>query len=108
MTRLRWGILGAGKFAGRFAEGIHASQTGTLTAIGSRSQENVQTTLIPAGGAAIVEFKADVPGDYALVDHSIFRTFHKGALGTLQVEGSENAAVFSGQQSVTEWSPKGR
>ena len=75
---------------------------------GSRSQENVQTTLIPAGGAAIVEFKADVPGDYALVDHSIFRTFHKGALGTLQVEGSENAAVFSGQQSVTEWSPKGR
>lgn len=40
MDKLRWGILGAGKFAGRFAEGIAASQTGTLTAIGSRSQEN--------------------------------------------------------------------
>lgn len=39
MDRLRWGILGAGKFAGRFAEGIAASRTGTLVAIGSRSQE---------------------------------------------------------------------
>jgi predicted dehydrogenase len=40
MSQLRWGILGAGKFAGRFAEGIIASTTGTLAAIGSRTQEN--------------------------------------------------------------------
>src|SRR5262249_20313001 len=39
MDRLRWGILGAGKFAGTFAKGIAASRTGTLVAIGSRSQE---------------------------------------------------------------------
>lgn len=39
MTSLRWGILGAGKFAGTFAKGIAASQTGTLVAIGSRTQE---------------------------------------------------------------------
>src|SRR4029077_5043661 len=36
------------------------------------SQHNVQTTLIPAGGSAIVEFHVDVPGTYILVDHSIF------------------------------------
>jgi nitrite reductase (NO-forming) len=29
---------------------------------GNHYQENVQTTLVPAGGAAIVEFKVDVPG----------------------------------------------
>lgn len=36
---LRWGILGAGNFAGTFAKGIAASETGTLVAIGSRTQE---------------------------------------------------------------------
>ena len=35
--------------------------------------ENIQTTLVPAGGAAIVEFKVEVPGTFILVDHSIFR-----------------------------------
>lgn len=65
---------------------------------GSKFQENVQTTLIPAGGAAIVEFKADVPGNFVLVDHSIFRTFHKGSLGILKVEGEKNPAIYTGQQ----------
>jgi len=35
---------------------------------GSLINENVQTTLIPAGGAAIVEFKVEVPGTLILVD----------------------------------------
>ena len=46
---------------------------------------NVQTTLIPSGGAVMIEFKADEPGEYILVDHSIFRAFNKGALGRLKV-----------------------
>ncbi|HAI80098.1 MAG TPA: nitrite reductase, copper-containing, partial [Chryseobacterium sp.] len=37
---------------------------------GSKINENVQTTLIPAGGAVIVEFKVEEPGEYVLVDHS--------------------------------------
>src|SRR5690606_5468623 len=45
---------------------------------GTKLNENVQTTVIPSGGAAIVEFKADVPGEYVIVDHAIFRAFHKG------------------------------
>ena len=65
---------------------------------GSRYQENVQTTLIPAGGSAIVEFKAEVPGTYVIVDHSIFRTFNKGALGMLKVDGPENKLVYSGKE----------
>ncbi|MEJ7654245.1 MAG: Gfo/Idh/MocA family oxidoreductase [Chloroflexia bacterium] len=36
---LNWGILGAGSIARTFAKGVAKSSTGTLTAVGSRSQE---------------------------------------------------------------------
>ena len=62
---------------------------------GDLMNENVQTTLIPAGGAAIVEFKVDVPGSYVLVDHSIFRAFNKGALGLLVAKGEENRKIYA-------------
>ena len=51
---------------------------------GNNLNHNVQTTLIPSGGAAIVEFKVETPGTYVLVDHSIFRAFNKGRLGHAQ------------------------
>lgn len=54
---------------------------------------NVQTTLVPAGGAAMLEFKVEVPGTYTLVDHSIFR-LDKGCVGMLQVEGPEAPHIF--------------
>jgi nitrite reductase (NO-forming) len=54
---------------------------------------NVQSTLIPAGGAVGVEFKVDYPGEYTIVDHSIFR-IHKGAAGILHVEGEANPEIF--------------
>lgn len=66
---------------------------------GSIEQHNVQTTLIPAGGAAVVEFHLDVPGSYVLVDHSIFRAFNKGALALLKAEGPENKAIYSGKEA---------
>jgi nitrite reductase (NO-forming) len=60
--------------------------------------ENVQTTLIPAGGSAIVEFTCDVPGTLNIVDHSIFRTFNKGALAQIKVSGNELSTLYSGKQ----------
>ncbi|SMO70179.1 dissimilatory nitrite reductase (NO-forming), copper type apoprotein [Saccharicrinis carchari] len=74
---------------------------------GDLINENVQTTLIPAGGAAIVEFKVEVPGSFILVDHSIFRAFNKGALGMLKVEGEENEKVYSGEQRDDIYLPEG-
>ena len=65
---------------------------------GTRIQENVQTTLVPAGGSTIVDFKVEVPGTYLLVDHSIFRAFNKGALAMLKVDGAENKAIYSGKE----------
>jgi nitrite reductase (NO-forming) len=65
---------------------------------GTHYQENVQTTLIPAGGAMMADFRVEVPGSYVLVDHSIFRAFNKGALAILAVEGEPNLAVYSGKE----------
>ena len=71
------------------------------------NQHNVQTTLVPAGGSAIVEFDVDVPGTFLLVDHSIFRTFNKGALGMLKVEGEEDLVIYSGKQEDQIYLPEG-
>jgi len=65
---------------------------------GTRFQENVQTTLIPSGGAAIMDFHLEVPGSYVLVDHSIFRAFNKGALAILKADGAENKEIYSGKE----------
>ncbi len=74
---------------------------------GSMINHDVQTTLIPAGGAAIVEFKTDVSGSYILVDHSIFRAFNKGALGMLKVNGEGNKTIYSGQIDDRIYLPEG-
>ena len=54
---------------------------------------NVQTTLIPSGGASMVEFQVNYPGDYTIVDHSIFR-INRGAMGSIHVEGEENPEIL--------------
>ena len=64
-------------------------------AMGSAIATNVQTTTVPAGGAAIVEFRLDVPGRYILVDHALSR-LERGLAGFLVVDGPENPAVFQG------------
>src|SRR5690606_112344 len=74
---------------------------------GTSINENIQTTLIPAGGAAIVEFKVEVPGTFILVDHSIFRAFNKGALAMLNVKGEENKKVYSGELMEGIYQPEG-
>lgn len=62
--------------------------------VGRDPNRNVQTTMIPAGGAAIVEFTVEVPGRFLLVDHSLFRALEKGALGSLEVTGPEAPGIF--------------
>ncbi|HEX6037028.1 MAG TPA: copper-containing nitrite reductase [Longimicrobium sp.] len=61
---------------------------------GTVAQHNVQTTTIPAGGSAIVEFRTETPGKLVLVDHALFRAFHKGTVGLMQVEGEPRVNAF--------------
>jgi nitrite reductase (NO-forming) len=56
-------------------------------------KRNVQTTLVPAGGATIVDFKVQYPGKYLLVDHSLSRAA-KGLAGALEVTGKADGAVY--------------
>jgi len=58
---------------------------------------DVQTTMVPPGGATIVEFKLDVPGHYTLVDHALSRA-EKGLAGTLVVTGDEDPDIFHAQE----------
>lgn len=74
---------------------------------GKLINENVQSTIVPAGGSAIVEFKVDILGSYTLVDHSIFRAFNKGALGQLKVEGAENPEIMTQKLSDTAYAGSG-
>ena len=74
---------------------------------GTAANENVQTTLVPAGGSSICEFKLDVPGTFILVDHSIFRAFNKGAIGMLKAEGEDDLLTYSGKQDDRVYLPEG-
>jgi nitrite reductase (NO-forming) len=56
---------------------------------------NVQTTLVPPGGATMVEFKLEVPGRYILVDHALAR-LQRGLAGFLIAEGAENHEIYNG------------
>jgi nitrite reductase (NO-forming) len=62
--------------------------------LGGDVRRNIQTTLVPAGGAAIVEFKVEMPGRFLMLDHSISRAMDKGALGSLVVSGPAPHGVF--------------
>lgn len=71
------------------------------------TQQEVQTTVVPPGGSAIVDFKIDIPGTFILVDHAIFRTFNKGALGTIKVEGPRNPMIYTGKTNDSVYLPEG-
>lgn len=74
---------------------------------GALVNHDVQTTSIPAGGAAIVEVRFRVPGTYLLVDHAIFRAFNQGALGQVKVDGPEDKNIYSGKISDEVYLPEG-
>jgi copper-containing nitrite reductase len=65
----------------------------------SEPAHSVQTTLVPAGGATVVEFGVEVPGTYTLVDHAIFR-IQKGAVGYLKVEGEPRHDIYRSQDDA--------
>lgn len=60
----------------------------------SPPRRNVQTTVVPPGGSAMIEFVLDVPGKYLLVDHSLTRAIDRGAVAELVIEGSPRPDLF--------------
>jgi nitrite reductase (NO-forming) len=62
----------------------------------SKPLEGIQTVSVAPGGAVIVEFKLQVPGNYTIVDHALTR-LERGLVGILSVEGPPNPDIFNGQ-----------
>jgi len=69
---------------------------GSLT---SKPLTDVQTTLVPPGGATMVEFKTDYPGRYLLVDHALSR-MEKGVGGFLTVKGEADPTIFHSDEAI--------
>ena len=76
----------------------HVYREGDLV---SPPAHSVQTTLVPAGGATVVEFGLEVPGTFTLVDHAIFR-IEKGAVGFLEVEGPARHDIYVSDQDAAQ------
>lgn len=54
---------------------------------------SIQTASVPPGAAAILEFNASVPGQFAMMDHAMARMM-KGLMATFEITGAENAALM--------------
>ncbi len=92
-VRLYFGNAGPGKISSFHVIGAIFDKVYREGAFGSEPERNVQTTLVPVGGSAVVEFKLSVPGNYTLVDHAIFR-LEKGAVGILTAEGTGPTGIY--------------
>lgn len=55
---------------------------------------NEEAWYVPPGSVAAFEFKLDVPGQYLLVDHALYRV-NKGAAGILAVSGKHDEDIYS-------------
>jgi len=54
---------------------------------------NVQTTVVPPGGATVMEIKPLVPGSYKLVDHALVRVA-RSLIGSIEVSGPPHPELF--------------
>jgi copper-containing nitrite reductase len=95
-VRIYFGNAGPNQIASFHVVGMVMDRVYREGDLVSPPARDVQTTLVPPGGAAVVDFTATVPGIYTLLDHAIFRT-EKGAAGLLKVTGMFRPDVFSGQ-----------
>lgn len=68
--------------------------------------KNIQTTVVPPGGATMVEFKARVPANFILVDHALGR-LGKGNVAILTAEGAAVPEIFrEGKLDAKKEAPK--
>ncbi|MEJ2757982.1 MAG: copper-containing nitrite reductase [Anaerolineales bacterium] len=65
-----------------------------LASLTTPPMTDVQTTLVPPGGATMVEIKLEVPGRYILVDHALSR-LQRGLAGYLYAEGEQAPDIFN-------------
>lgn len=96
-VRVFFGVGGPNKTSSFHVIGEIFDKAYPLASITSAPMTDVQTITVPPGGAAVTEFKLDVPGRFILVDHALSR-MERGLKGLLVVEGPERAELFRSHQ----------
>ncbi len=95
-VRIYFGNIGPNKISSFHIVGCIMDKVYREGDLVSDPARSIQTTLVPAGGAVVVEVQPIVPGAYILLDHAMFRT-EKGAMGLLVVKGEPRPDIYNGQ-----------
>ncbi|MFV0623670.1 copper-containing nitrite reductase [Sphingomonas sp. ac-8] len=98
-VRIFFGVGGPNKTSSFHVIGEIFDRAYPLASITSAPMTDVQTMTVPPGGAAMAEFKVDVPGNFVLVDHALSR-MERGLKGLLVVEGAQQPALFQPAQPL--------
>lgn len=98
-VRIFFGVGGPNKTSSFHVIGEIFDRAWPLASITSAPMTDVQTITVPPGGAAMTEFKVEVPGKFVLVDHALSR-MERGLKGLLVVEGPADPAVFRPNQAI--------
>jgi len=94
-VRIFFGVGGPNKISSFHVIGEIFDRVYNLGSTETAPMNDVQTTLVPPGGATIVEFQLQVPGRYILVDHALSR-LQRGLAGYLIVDGPTAPEIFDG------------
>lgn len=94
-VRIFFGVGGPNKTSSFHVIGEIFDRAYNLASITSPPLADVQTVVVPPGGAAMVEFGLQVPGRYILVDHALSR-LQRGLAGYLIVDGPPAPQIFDG------------
>ena len=98
-VRVFFGVGGPNKTSSFHVIGEIFDKAYPLASVTSAPMTDVQTITVPPGGAAVTDFKVDVPGRYVLVDHALSR-MERGLKGLLVVDGEERAEIFKPHEPV--------
>jgi nitrite reductase (NO-forming) len=98
-VRIFFGVGGPNKTSSFHVIGEIFDRAWPLASITAPPITDAQTLSVPPGGAAVTEFRLDVPGKYVLVDHALSR-MERGLKGLLVVEGEARPDIFKPHQPV--------
>lgn len=93
--RIFFGVGGPNKVSSFHVIGETLDKVYDLASLTTPPMTDVQTTLVPPGGATIVELSLQVPGRYVLVDHALAR-MQRGLAGFLMVDGPAAPDIING------------
>jgi copper-containing nitrite reductase len=97
-VRFYFGNIGPNKIASLHIVGTVMNRVYSDGSLSNAPKKNIQTILVPCGGAVIMDVKFRVPGIYTLVDHSMAQ-MQKGAMGFILVAGHAQPSIYTRSHS---------